>query len=68
MTTNPMDRMLDAVTWEQLPAPAEDADTYATHQGILTIDEFQFRCYVLNDGRRLLDAEDMQKFFGLWGE
>lgn len=65
--TNVMDRLLDAVEWHELPPPEDKAqDGYATYQGVLVIGDATFRCYVLSDGRRLIDADDVQKFLGLW--
>lgn len=62
---NPMDALLDMLEWEAVPPPAEpDPDIpYATHTGVLSFDGVELRVYQLNDGRRLLDGEDMQKFF-----
>jgi hypothetical protein len=64
---NAADRLLDTVEWQKLPPPDEaNLDgTYATHQGTLTIGDTTLRCYVLSDGQRLIDAEDVQKLLGL---
>lgn len=66
---NPMDRLLDTVDWQELPPPTDPTpnSNHATHQGHLTIGDITFRCYVLKDGQRLIDAEDVQKLLGLWG-
>jgi hypothetical protein len=67
MSRNPMDVLLDAVEWEVVEgaAPDDDGMPYATHTGVLVIAGMQLRCFQLNDGRRMINAEDVNKFFGL---
>lgn len=63
----PIDMMLNGVEWVHNPDAAPDADSpdlpYATHSGVLTILDKQFRCYRLNDGRAIFDADDFANFF-----
>lgn len=63
-----MDRMLDLVEWRALGEPhvsmAGDPDAlYATHEGVLDFGPFQLRCYSLNDGQRVFDADDVAAVF-----
>jgi hypothetical protein len=37
---------------------------YVTHEGTLRIGDHELRVYQLNDGQRVIDAADMQAFFG----
>lgn len=67
--TTPIDRMLDVVQWRELPQPhvsmAGDPDAlYATHEGEIGIEGQTIRCYVLNDGQRVFDADSVEAFFG----
>lgn len=68
--TTPMDVLLDAVDWQETGDPedvamADDGIPWVTHSGVLNIGPAKFRCYQLNDGTRILDAEDVEAFFGL---
>jgi hypothetical protein len=60
----PIEVLLDAVDWKPLDVPVGIAQPYAIQEGVLEIGGFQFRCYVLNNGQRLLDANDLERFFG----
>lgn len=63
----PIDAMLNAVEWKQLegdPPADDDGLPYATHEGVLTIGNIELKCYQLNDGTRLFDAESVHCFFG----
>jgi hypothetical protein len=57
----PIERLMQAVEMTPLPHsdPAETSELpYATHEGYLQIGDISIRCYQLNDGRRLIDAND----------
>ena len=63
-------KLLDSVVWT--PVIAGDViklDTgnipHVTHQGIFKVGGFEFRAYQLSDGNRILDADDVHKFFNL---
>ena len=61
--------MLDRVEWEALPEPETTDGLYATHVGYLDFGAGKLRCYVLNDERRVFDADDVAAFFGgPWSE
>ena len=63
----PVDYLLDRVAWESMPDPAIDNDDgipYATHRGVLHIGDYALKCYVLNDGSRIFDEEDILRMFG----
>ena len=64
-TKSPIDIMLDNVKWEPVyHTDANDDDIrIATHTGILDFGGFKFKVYQLDDGRRVIDAEDVEKFF-----
>jgi hypothetical protein len=64
----PIEKLLDQVDWKGLPQAspsfAGDPDVpYATHEGTLELGELRLRCYQLNDGRRIFDAEDVAALF-----
>lgn len=40
---------------------------YATHSGVLTFGEFKITCFQLNNGERVLDADEFKKFFEMSG-
>lgn len=62
--SSPIDRMIDAVAMTPLPAsPHEGGGLYATHEGRLTVGAFTFRVYQLSDGQRVIDADDVERFF-----
>lgn len=61
----PIEKMLDAVDWKVNENPPAQSDiSYATHEGILDIGGFKMRCYRLNTGENILNAEDVERFFG----
>lgn len=61
----PIHRLLDALSWEPIPEahPGDDGMPYATHRGVLELRELRLRCYTLNDGRRIFDADDVARLF-----
>lgn len=63
----PIDAMLSTIEWQATNAtPPADGSLFATHEGTLDIGGFVFRCYQLNDGRRVFNAEDIDRFFGFF--
>lgn len=64
----PADELMDTVEWVPLPAPQpseiEPGLPYATHAGLLKIGDVELQCYQLSDGRRVIDAADVEKMFG----
>lgn len=60
---NALETMLDTVAWKETPQP-DCAELHATHEGVLNIAGFNFRCYQLSDGQRVFDAEDIAPFLG----
>lgn len=62
----PVDIMMDAVEWTTAEGRADPDELlpYVTHRGMLHIGDMSIRCYQLNDGRRIIDAEDLKRFFG----
>lgn len=61
--------VLDSVEWKALPPLAiiegmrSDPLPHATHYALLDLCGFTFRCYQLSDGRRVFDADDVERFF-----
>lgn len=55
-----MKNILDSVEMTEIVQndPADKRQLYATHEGWLQIGDIQIRCYQLNDGRRVLSADD----------
>lgn len=38
---------------------------YITHEGVMEIGKKKLRCYVLNNGMRIFNAEDVESFFNV---
>ena len=62
----PIDQIMNAVEWEPVEGQIveDDGSSYATHHGMLRIAGFEPKCYQLNTGQRVIDAEEMERFFG----
>ena len=46
-----------------LNEPADPTELHATHEGWLDIMDFRLKCYVLNDGQRVFDADVVADLF-----
>lgn len=61
----PIEQMMDAVDWKPCEAPGTDPGIpYATHKGEMHIAGLRLRCYRLNTGQAIIDADDVNNFFG----
>ena len=61
----PIEQMLDTVVWTAgEAAPHAPDELYATHEGVLGIGGVKLRCYRLNNGQTVFDADDFRAFFG----
>ena len=60
----PIQILLDAVEWEELPKQETSGLPHATHRGVLRIVDTPLRVYQLSDGQRIFDADDLLGFFG----
>lgn len=65
MGKQPIEMMLDGVTWTATRDPSEPVPQglYATHEGVLEIEGMSLKVYKLNDGQRVFDADDFVEFF-----
>lgn len=65
MSKTPIDIMMDAVKWELVPKNESipDETLHATHEGRLEFLGISLKCYRLNDGQAVFDADDVQRFF-----
>lgn len=68
--TTPIDTLLNEVEWKETEnaenvAMADDGIPWATHSGVLTILGAQLRCYRLNTGQAIFDADDVAALFEL---
>lgn len=66
----PIDLLMNAVEWEATGsaedvAMADDGIPWATHSGVLHIGGVELRCYTLNTGERILNADDVEALFGV---
>ncbi len=75
-TRTPIDRLLDAIEWRELNPNATWHERIeaelgevpkATHEGTLDILGCSLRVYQLSDGRRVIAAEDLERFLGVIG-
>lgn len=67
MSREPIDMMLDGVTWVERtePTPEDDSIPYATHEGVLDLTGFaSLRVYRLSNGMAVINADDLEAFFG----
>lgn len=64
MSKAPIDLLMDTVNWTQREGNPPSDGLYATHEGVVDIGGFKLKVYRLNDGRAVIDAEDMDAFFG----
>ena len=63
--TTPMELMMNDVVWYEYDDHPSLDGLQATHEGKLKIGDHEFRCYKLNDGSTVLNAEDVESFFGI---
>lgn len=60
-----MNAMLDRLEWKSREGPPPEGDLpYATHEGVFRVGDFEFRVSQLNTGQRVIDADDLERFFG----
>lgn len=58
-----IEKLLDEVEWEAVPIEKGESELpYVTHQGIMRLGNLELKVLVLNDGRRIIEEEDMNKF------
>lgn len=64
----PIDVMMNAVEWKPIESESAllvgDDLPYATHEGVLSVGGFEFQCYQLSTGVRVISEESMMKFLG----
>jgi hypothetical protein len=48
----------------QAQEPNDDGLPYVTRSGVARFADQRLRVYQLNDARRIVDADDLQRFFG----
>lgn len=61
----PADKLMDMVEWKEIPhGERVDGVPVATHEGLLRIGACELRVFQLDDGRRIIDADDVAEFFG----
>lgn len=73
-TKHPIDRLFDRIAWEALPSTKGDTESelpWATHCGILAFpglngETVELLVYQLSDGNRVIDAESMEVFLGVY--
>ena len=61
----PIEMLLDRVSWEDTgrePAPTDGDTLFATHEGTLEIMGHSLRCYRLNNGQAVFNADDLEAF------
>lgn len=58
--------LLADVEWCETEMPTHtSALPYATHEGVFEVLGHQLRCYRLNDGSTVFNADDFEAFLGL---
>lgn len=62
----PVDAMLDReANFKPVEPPEQPGELpYVTHEGFLKLGDKGLRCYILNTGQRIFNADDVQAFFG----
>jgi hypothetical protein len=65
----PIEMMLDGVEWREADPVQQEGESdglpYATHEGVLEIAGVKLRCYRLNTGQAIFNADDIAELFGL---
>lgn len=60
----PAEALMNSVQWRETGMTDDGSGLpYATHEGVLSIGGVDLKCYQLNDGRRIFDAESVTQFF-----
>lgn len=58
---DPMDKLMDAVDWLSFHGPWLPGERHVTHIGWLTLGQFHFQVYTLNNGERCFDADSVHE-------
>ena len=62
----PIETLMEQIEWHEVNMDKE-ANPYnlpfATHTGVIDLAGIKLRCYRLNDGRAIIDADDMNRLF-----
>ena len=62
---SPIETLLDQVEWKETPeTESVEGLPYATHEGVMRVGDFEFKCYQLSNGTRVISKESMEAFFG----
>lgn len=60
----PINAAIDkAVSPNEKPEGIKDGSLWATHSGVLQIGDFYLKVHILSNGMRIIDTEDLEKFF-----
>ena len=67
---DPMDPVGDALSRLPLapiptPSPENSDGLTVTHAGVIVVGGHELRVYQLSDGRRVIDGDDLERFFGV---
>lgn len=64
----PIEKLMDELKWTKIKldksAGFKRGLPVATHEAVLKIGDATIKCYLLDDGQRVLDADDVIRFFG----
>lgn len=66
--------LLEAVDWKPCANPSQELTArmaglpWATHVGLMTLGKTEIRCIQLNDGRRLIEPDDVDMLLAALGE
>lgn len=59
----PVDVMMNSIEWQEIESSfafrLDDGVPYATHEGKLNIGGFEFECYQLSNGARVISEESL---------
>ncbi len=69
-TKTPAETLLDRVEWRETNIQASEVKDEsdlpcATHEGVLELGDMKLRCYRLSNGQTIINADDMNEFFGI---
>lgn len=64
--TIPINQLIDSVVKPvEKPSKGTSGFPFITHEGVLEVGDKKLRCYILSNDMRILDAEDVDKFFNI---